>query len=353
METYEEILKRMREAYTQKSGGPPEEASDIGLRLQVLAGEIYRLLAEIEWLRRQSFPLTADGERLDLHGLQRGVKRGEPQKAAGVITFSRYLPMDSDLVIPKGTVCACPGDPAVEYETTQQGVLAAGQLNVDVPAQAVLGGSGGNAASGYINTLVSQVTGIHYLTNQAAFTGGADREEDAAFRERVLEAYGQVVQCGNAAYYENLALEEAGVSSAQAVPREDGAGTVSVYVWGQAGAPGEELLARIAERIQALREIGVAVSVKAATAKKYNVMANIKMMPGASYTAAKPLAEKRLADWFAKRKTGDPVYLGDLSRVILEDPAIGGVVFNTATRDLLAQAGIIPVLGVAALAESL
>ena len=48
----------------------------------------------------------------------------------------------------------------MEYETLEEGVLSAGELTVDIPAQAVLGGSGGNAAAGYISTLVTPVTGI-------------------------------------------------------------------------------------------------------------------------------------------------------------------------------------------------
>ena len=77
----------------------------------------------------------------------------------------------------------------MEYETLEEGVLSAGELTVDIPAQAVLGGSGGNAAAGYISTLVTPVTGIDYVTNEAAFTGGRDPEEDEAYRARVLGAY--------------------------------------------------------------------------------------------------------------------------------------------------------------------
>ena len=75
METYEAILERMRAEYEKKSGSPPEDASDLGLRLQILAGELYRLQGKLDWLKRQAFPHTARGVQLDLHGAQRGVKR--------------------------------------------------------------------------------------------------------------------------------------------------------------------------------------------------------------------------------------------------------------------------------------
>ena len=67
MESYDSILKRMEDAYEEKSGCRPEAVSDIGLRLRVLAGEIYRAQEQVAWLKRQAFPQTAEGEYLDRH----------------------------------------------------------------------------------------------------------------------------------------------------------------------------------------------------------------------------------------------------------------------------------------------
>ena len=203
MESYENIVKRMEDAYREESGQEVEAVSDLGLRLRVLAGELYRLQAGMDWLWRQAFPQTATGEQLDRHGAQRGLARREASHAQGELTFSRYLALDFDLVIPAGTLCAAPGEEAVEYETLEEGVLSAGELTVDIPAQAVLGGSGGNAAAGYISTLVTPVTGIDYVTNEAAFTGGRDPEEDEAYRARVLGAYQRCATTGNAGFYES------------------------------------------------------------------------------------------------------------------------------------------------------
>ena len=63
----------------------------------------------------------------------------------------------------------------VEYETTQEAVLEAGELTVDVPVQAVVAGAAGNAAAGYVTTLVNAPTGINYVSNQAAITGERTR----------------------------------------------------------------------------------------------------------------------------------------------------------------------------------
>ncbi|MCI9256951.1 baseplate J/gp47 family protein [Acutalibacter sp.] len=352
METYEAILERMRVEYEKKSGSPPEDASDLGLRLQILAGELYRLQGKLDWLKRQAFPHTARGVQLDLHGAQRGVKRRGALRARGTLVFSRYIPLERDLAIPKGALCATSGQGAVEYETTEERVLPAGETSVSIPAQALEAGAAGNAAAGCIGTLASVLPGVNAVTNPAAFTGGADPEEDEAYRRRMLAAYGRVVQCGNAAYYEELALARPEVASAQAVPRENGPGTVGVYVWGPGGPPSQELLDSLSQELEALREVGAAVSVKAAAAKKVNIGGFIKVLPGAVYAGAEAKAKEALAEWFAQRRIGDPVYLGDLSRVLLRDPAVCGVTFAAVTKDVPGAAGVVPVLGSVALGNS-
>ena len=189
MDKFEEILRRMEETYERESGCKIEDVSDVGLRMRALAGELYRLEASMEWLERQAFPQTATGKQLDLHGAPRGVLRKPARKAAGVVSFSRYLPLSFDLVVPKGTVCATSGEPVVEYATTEEAVLQAGELTVDVPVEAVVAGAAGNAAAGYVTTLVGAPVGINYAANESPITGGQDPEEDEAYRKRILDAW--------------------------------------------------------------------------------------------------------------------------------------------------------------------
>ncbi len=352
MESLDGIYERMRGAYAQASGWEPDAVSDTGLKLRVLAGELYRFGARLEWLERQAFPQTADGERLDMHGAQRGVARRGSRKAQGVLAFSRYIPISFDLVIPKGTLCASSGEEAVEYETTEEGILAAGEVTVSVPAQAVAGGKKGNAAAGCVNTLVTEVNGVNYVTNTAAFAGGQEPEDDGSYRTRVMEASSLLGHLGSAAWYEALALEREGITMAQAVPREAGPGTVSVYVWGEGAAPDEQALAALAETLDLEREAGVTVTVKTAQSKKVSVMGSIQVKPGAVFSQARDRAAGALKDWFSQRKIGDAVYLGDLNRVILDaDPAVSKVTFNNVTTGLAAAAGVLPLLGGSIISE--
>lgn len=336
----------MEEAYKTASGFGVEAVSDIGLRLRVLAGELYREQAEVEWIRRQSFPETASGEQLDQHGAQRGVLRKEATKAEGSITFTRYIPITFDLLVPKGTVCASSGEEAVEYETTEEAVLPAGEVAVTVPARAVEAGAKGNAAESYINTLVTPVTGIQYASNRVAFTGGADAEDEESYRARVAEAYRRPMVCGNAAYYEQIAKGLPGITSAQAVADAENPGTVLVYLWGEGAAPTAEVLASATAALNEKKAMGAVLDVRAATSKKINLYLRMVLPAGMVLADVKTDVENALRAWLLKRQVGDPVQPADVIRVGLD--AAPGVVRMEMTASMMgcdAAVGVIPIPG--------
>ena len=62
-ETYESILSRMQDRFQELAGFPADDASDIGIRLKVLAGELFSACTNLDWLKRQVFPQTAQGIR--------------------------------------------------------------------------------------------------------------------------------------------------------------------------------------------------------------------------------------------------------------------------------------------------
>ena len=177
--TKDEIYSRMAEAYAEKAGFDPADAADIGLRLQVLAGEMETVLREVDKVRAAAFPQTAGGEALDLHAGERGLERKPAVQAEGALTFSRATALTYDVDIPAGTVCAA-SRAAVEFETTEAATLTAGMLSVTVKARAVQGGRAYNAAIGTVDTLVAPPAGIETVTNETPFTGGTDAETDDA-----------------------------------------------------------------------------------------------------------------------------------------------------------------------------
>ena len=341
MDSYEEILQRMEEAYEQKSGCKVADVSEVGLRMRVLAGELYRLETSLDWLERQAFPQTASGEQLDLHGAQRGVTRGEAEKATGVVSFSRYLPLSFDLVVPKGTVCATSGEPVVEYQTTEDAVLVSGQLTVDIPVEAVAAGASGNAAAGYVTTLVNAPVGINYAANETAITGGKDPEDDEAYRARVLNAYAQSPNGSNGDYYKAVALGFPGVTLVQVVPRASGAGTVTVYLWGEDTAPSAETIAAVQAELNRLREVAVTVKVQAATKVTMNVPVNLKVAGAVDFQWAKEETEAAVRAYFDTLEIGQGYLVTDVSRAILNAVPAVKLEFPSIFQDMAGIAGML------------
>lgn len=307
METYEEILSRMQEKFAELAGYPADEASDIGIRLRVLAGEIYSLTASMNWLEQQLFAQTAQGELLDLRAQERGIKRRAAQAASGVLLFSRAKPLWYRAVIDKGTVCAVPGEDGERYVTTEEAILAVGDTSVTVPAKAEKPGKHGNAAVGAVTTLVTVPPGIEQVTNPKAFTGGMDEEGDESLRSRLTQSYTALSNGTNAAFYREQALKDEGVFSANVIPKEKGLGTVGIYL-GANGAPADsDTVQRVQQSLQALREINVLVTVAAAEAVACPVTVNVAPRAGFSFEMVSSQVESAVQKYFAGLGVGEPV----------------------------------------------
>ena len=107
--TFDAIYDRMAAAYAAQAGYRPEDASDAGIRLKVLAGEIYAALCSLRTVEAEAFPQTTSGAALDLHAGERGLSRKPAVQATGALLFFRETPLEYDIEIPAGTVCAASG----------------------------------------------------------------------------------------------------------------------------------------------------------------------------------------------------------------------------------------------------
>ena len=269
MQTYDEILKAMTDKYTALSGIKPDERSDIGIRLRVLAGEIYSNLVNAEWLKRQMFVSTAQGEYLDLHAKERGITRREATHAYGYVTFSVSEAATENISIPKGTVVAVFGS-LLRFETTYDAVIYMGETSATVKVKSVGLGKEYNVLDGTVTVMVTPPSGVETVTNAEAFSGGCDVESDESLRERVVQSIAFPANCTNCAYYEGLAESVDGIGSAAAVPRGRGVGTVDVYVAADGSEASDEAVEKAQELLSKEREVNVDVLVKKAEAVSVN-----------------------------------------------------------------------------------
>ena len=336
---YEELLGRFEE----RAGFAPEAGCDLAVRLWAAAAELQALEQQADWVLDQSFPQTAQGVYLDRHGSMRGLQRLPATRSAGSLRFSVEAAPAMDLTIEAGTVCMTAEE--VRVRTTEEAVIPAGALFADAAAEAVDPGAGGNVVPGAVRFLTACPVAVTGVTNPNAFTGGSDREGDGAFRARILESYRRLPNGANAAWYEATAMSYPGVTAAKAVGRAEGPGTVNVYVTGENGLPGQELLEGLGAELQEKREIAVTVKVLAPTPKAVNVAVAVTPKRGADPEAVLEAARQALAGFFGGRLLGRAVLLAELGNRLYELEGVENYRFTAPAEDLPADSTVLPVLG--------
>lgn len=349
MREIETIYEELLAAFAQRAGFTPEESCDLSVRLYAAAAQLQALECQADWVLNQSFPQTAQGIYLDRHAAMRALTRTAASKAVGALRFSVETAPASALTIPAGTVCMTAE--GTRFQTAADGVLVAGTLSVDVPAEAVAAGSGSNAVAGTVTILTACPVGITHCTNPAAFSGGSDAEGDASLRQRVLESYLRLPNGANAAWYARTAMSHAGVAAAKAVGRARGIGTVDVYVTTEAGLPSTALLEEIQADLQEKREIAVDVQALSPTTSAVNVSVAVQGSTGAAFDAVRTRVEQAVTAFFSGRLLGKPVHLAELGSLIYGTEGVENYRILAPTADLAADDKVLPVLGTLAVTE--
>ncbi|MBR3987847.1 MAG: baseplate J/gp47 family protein [Clostridia bacterium] len=346
MQTYDEILKRMTEKYTELSGVVPDESSDIGIRLRVLAGEVYSNLVNTEWLRRQMFVSTAEGEYLDMHAEERGITRRDATVSRGEVTFSVNEPATRNINIPKGTVVADVTS-LLRFETTADAVLSAGALSVSVTAQSLDKGRKYNVIKNRICLMVTPPAGIDAVINSEAFSGGCNKESDESLRARVENSIRFPQNGANCAYYEAKAQSIKGVSSAAAVPRARGVGTVDVYIAAEGSVASNEALRSVQELLSAEREVNVDVLVKKASPATVDFYLEIDVNEGYAYSDVRRRVIDNVTDYISGQGVGSEVLMCDISECVYHTEGVKSLSFvPQVNSDFVADKSLFPVAGI-------
>ena len=103
--TVEELYGQMVDTFQRETGLALAGDGDMAVRLYAVAAQLYALYVQADWVGRQCFPQTAQGDYLDKHAQLRGLERRAATAAVGVLSFETDHPPEADLSIPEGTVC--------------------------------------------------------------------------------------------------------------------------------------------------------------------------------------------------------------------------------------------------------
>ena len=334
---YDEIYSRMKLRYEQESGARIDEASDIAIRLKVLAGEIYNAQTNLEWLKRQMFASTATGEYLDYIAMQRGLERKAATKAKGQLTFRLENTLNYAVPIPKGTVVATDSEVPVRIVTTEDSEIPQATYSVSVNAEAELAGYRGNIYTGTAVVPVSVPAIIYSVTNQSGFMGGTDEESDTTLRERIRNTFTSVPNGMNKSYYKKLALSLDGVEKAGVIERYTGTGTAGVFVCGNNDIVSDETLEKLNRLLKEEQCLGAAITAYKGSLRYYDLKVTVTAKAGFDDEEVKFLLTDAFTDYIGTVPMGGKLYLSGIGRYLLDTGCIENYEFDYSMKDVTAS----------------
>ncbi|MET3132228.1 putative phage protein gp47/JayE [Oxalobacteraceae bacterium GrIS 1.11] len=315
----------------------------------------------LDWIARQATPFTATDEFLEGWAALKGVYRKSAASATGAVTFAgangARIPAGSSLVRGDGVTGA----------TLMDAIVAGGAATVAVAIDADPAGAGGafgNTLAGVVMTLGQAIAGVQANgVVSAAFTGGADIENDDALRSRMLLAYQNTPQGGDRADYEGWAKSVPGVTRAWCAPNSFGAGTVVVYVMfdvGNAAAngfpQGTDGVAGLEPRAMAAAGDQLAVAdailpLQPVTALVYvvaPVAAPINFTISGIAPARRGAVQGAIADVFFRNGAaiGGSIPIAFIWSAIAGVSGVSDFVISTPAADIANAPGTLPVVGI-------
>ena len=246
--TLENALIQSYEAFTGRTLYPADPA-----RLFILwvADIIIQERVNIDFSAKQNVPRYAEGEYLDsLAEIFKDAYRLEPEKAKTTLRFTLSIPLEVATIIPAGTRATVDGE--IMFQTLETLTILAGDTSGDVAAECLTAGEIGNGfVPGQINQLVDIFPYFGTVQNVSESDGGADKESDAAFYDRMRESMETFSTAGPLGAYEYFAkTASALIVDVKATSPEPGEVDVRVLLAG-GELPGTEMLKTVSDILNA------------------------------------------------------------------------------------------------------
>ena len=180
------------------------EGSEIRNILESTSVDVYYLMQMENDILSNTFIDTATGMWLDKIGLHPFIRlpRYQGEYARGNVTFSIPDSLNTDFIIPKGTILIGNG---LIFLTDSEYTILAGETTVTANVTCSIVGIEGNVEQGSITVIddINLVNSGLSVVNENTFTGGVDFEEDELYRSRLL-SFVRKDDFGSLPYYVEL-----------------------------------------------------------------------------------------------------------------------------------------------------
>ena len=308
-----------------------------------VTGASNHLHGHLEWIARQMDPTKADFDQLQaIHGVPKGVF----VKPAVAAKHSVSAAGTNGTTVAAGTVFQ--RSDGARYTVDTLGTVALGTVALQVTAE--IAGDAGTCPISTVLELSSPIAGmVGTATVTASTTLGADAESPDDYLARVLKRGKSVAKGGARGDYETWALEVPGVADAWEYPRQEGAGTVTVYAIGESsGAPTALTGGKIAEISAYMTASGRSpadcdVLVYTPTLQPINF--SIQISPNTAGVQAAVITELNEALRSSGHPGGMTVLLSELNEAVSIAPGEIDHVITTPAGNVVVPFGSIPVVG--------
>lgn len=290
------MLNKLPDEYQKTEGFPIHDI------LSVVATGLETQNSDVEFAANQNNVYQLTGDHLAQFINERtGLERKSGAGSWGYLQITT----NQNVTIPAGSVFAT-ATGSLMFQTLAD--VEIGTTTADVYAECTTTGIETNVPVDSINRMAITIPGVTNITNDSAFTGGADAETDEELRERYILHIKNPSASGNKLDYKEWATEIEGVANARVIPLWNGDNTVKVVVIGEDNTvPSTTVINKVQEYIdpnssgsgEGVAPIGAYCTVVAVSKKTVDVAATIYVDESFLSSTVQQAVVDNIKDWFA------------------------------------------------------
>lgn len=335
--------------YISITGRTLAQGDPVRLFLLVVAEAFIRLLNNQNYVGKQNLLRYATGDNLDHLGALTGTTRIPASAATTTIKITLSAARNQETIIPAGTqVVTASG---VYFAIDDDTVVLAGGLTVKAKATCQVTGELGNGfLPGEISNIVDPVAYVATMVNLTASAGGADKENDDAYRERIHESPECFSTAGPTGAYEYWA-KSANSAISDVTVYSPSAGVVEIRPLLDGGKIPEQEVLDVVDSIlnkDTVRPLTDQVQVKAPEPVSYDISLTYYSDRGASESMVKDAVMQAITGYerWQSAKIGRDINPSRLIADVMSVPGVKRVIvtsptFTKLTNVQVAQAGTV------------
>jgi len=284
--------------------------------LSIFANINYQLQSSLNTSISDTYITSASGTALDALGLDYKLQRFAATQATGQVTLTR-----------QNTTAALTGQAGQKFSTvnpdftkvvtftsTQPFSFQAGQAQAVVNVMCDFTGSVGNVGVGMVSNIAVPIEGVTSVSNGTALSGGADRETDAAFRQRILLS---TVPQNTVTAITSAVLNVPNIATAAVFDQQDHLGNVYVYASDDTGTLTPANQSAVLSAASGATSIGSTVTVIAPTVTYANISFNYAVQSQYSSATVLQNLEAAITQYFSQLIIGKTFRVFDLQSFII------------------------------------